>query len=195
MSDDLIDMVCRALGRAWGLGQTYWQQADSESYSQNRKSEETQRKFDALLEETRSALSLPAPPAEQKGGREPVTTYARQHAAHEAELTAMIAERDHREEIIDQLCDAVLGQDRTEWSSNYYFEDAVAEVQERILELEERKACRDSNSPVLPSSALAALRAKVEALPPYVTNYYGKQEAMLLRSQVLAEIDKLGGGV
>jgi hypothetical protein len=61
MSEDMIDMVSKALRRAWQLGQTYWQQADSESYSQNRKSDETQSKFETLIEETRSALSQPAP--------------------------------------------------------------------------------------------------------------------------------------
>ena len=29
--DDMQDMVSKALSRAWQLGQTYWQQADSES--------------------------------------------------------------------------------------------------------------------------------------------------------------------
>jgi len=38
-----------AVSRAFRLGETYWQQADSESYSQNRKSIETMRKFRQLL--------------------------------------------------------------------------------------------------------------------------------------------------
>jgi hypothetical protein len=49
--------ACRALLRAWNLGQTYWSQADSESYSQNRRSEETHTKFVALVDETRAAIS------------------------------------------------------------------------------------------------------------------------------------------
>lgn len=40
-----------ALRRAFYLGQLYWQQADSESYSQNAKSYETQTKFEQLLAE------------------------------------------------------------------------------------------------------------------------------------------------
>jgi hypothetical protein len=47
----------QALRRAFCLGQTYWQQADSESYSQNRKSDETRQKFEALVS---SILSTPA---------------------------------------------------------------------------------------------------------------------------------------
>jgi hypothetical protein len=47
----------QALRRAFILGQTYWQQADSDSYSQNRKSDETRQKFEALVS---SILSTPA---------------------------------------------------------------------------------------------------------------------------------------
>lgn len=52
------------------------------------------------------------------------------------QIDQLIQERDHRDEIIDKLCDAVLGPDRYEWSSQYFFEDAVREVQERIAALE-----------------------------------------------------------
>ena len=65
LAEDLQDMVSKALRRAWQLGQTYWQQADSEYTSQHRKADETQGKFDALVEETRTALSTAAqPPAD-----------------------------------------------------------------------------------------------------------------------------------
>jgi hypothetical protein len=42
----------QALRKAYQLGQIYWQQADSESYSDNKKSFETSAKFDALLQDT-----------------------------------------------------------------------------------------------------------------------------------------------
>ena len=45
-----------ALRRAFSLGQTYWQQADSESYTQNAKSEVTAQKFDDLVNETCAGL-------------------------------------------------------------------------------------------------------------------------------------------
>lgn len=45
-----------ALRRAYNLGQTYWQQADSEYMSQHRKADETQRKFEELVETTLSSL-------------------------------------------------------------------------------------------------------------------------------------------
>lgn len=48
------------------------------------------------------------------------------------QIDQLIKERDHRDEIIDKLCDAVLGPDRYEWSSQYFFEDAVREVEERM---------------------------------------------------------------
>lgn len=57
----MTDPLRIALRRAYSLGQTYWQQADSESYSQNRKSDETQRKFEALVEETIAALAAQEP--------------------------------------------------------------------------------------------------------------------------------------
>lgn len=55
--DGVVDAVSKALRRAYSLGQTYWQQADSESYSQNKKSDETRAKFDALVDDTRAMLA------------------------------------------------------------------------------------------------------------------------------------------
>ena len=57
MTDEQLDVVTKALRRAWSLGQTYWSQADSESYSQNRRADETQLKFERLVEDTRAALA------------------------------------------------------------------------------------------------------------------------------------------
>lgn len=53
---EIAETLAKALRRAYHLGQTYWQQADSESYAQNRRADETQRKFEALASETRDAL-------------------------------------------------------------------------------------------------------------------------------------------
>jgi len=52
---------------------------------------------------------------------------------HERELLSLIDERDRREEIIDCLCDAVLGQGWPEWSSAYGYDDALLEVQEAMF--------------------------------------------------------------
>ena len=57
LAEDLQDMVSKALRRAWQLGQTYWQQADSESWKQNAKSGDTQDRFMELVEETRAMLA------------------------------------------------------------------------------------------------------------------------------------------
>lgn len=64
---------------------------------------------------------------------------AEQPAQHEQDrqIDQLIQERDHRDEIIDKLCDAVLGPDRYEWSSQYFFEDAVREVEEHMAALEQ----------------------------------------------------------
>ncbi len=60
--DEARDIASIALRKAWQLGQTYWQQADSEYISQNKKSDETYAKFQQLSEDTRNAISR------QKGG-------------------------------------------------------------------------------------------------------------------------------
>ena len=66
LAENMQDTVSIALRRAWQLGQTYWQQADSEYFtSQRRKADETQGKFDALVEETRAALATAAQPLTQ----------------------------------------------------------------------------------------------------------------------------------
>ena len=54
---DALDLVSKAMRRAWGLGQTYWQQADSDSYKQQDKASLTQAKFEALVDSTRIELS------------------------------------------------------------------------------------------------------------------------------------------
>ena len=60
MSDERIEAVAKALRRAYNLGKTFWQQADSESWTEQNKSDATQAKFNALVLETCSALSAPA---------------------------------------------------------------------------------------------------------------------------------------
>ena len=60
VNEDLQDLVSKAMRRSWQLGQTYWQQADSEYFSQQKKSDDTQAKFNALIEETRAALAAQA---------------------------------------------------------------------------------------------------------------------------------------
>jgi hypothetical protein len=44
------------LRRAWQLGQKYWQQADSQSYAENRRSDETRQKFDELCAKYSAAM-------------------------------------------------------------------------------------------------------------------------------------------
>ncbi|QIX16388.1 hypothetical protein [Burkholderia multivorans] len=50
------EQLRNALSSAWNLGQTYWQQADSEYASQHRKSDATRDKYLALVEETCALL-------------------------------------------------------------------------------------------------------------------------------------------
>lgn len=51
------DAMRAALNRAFQLGQTYWQQADSDSYKQNAKSDVTMGTFRALVDETCAAIA------------------------------------------------------------------------------------------------------------------------------------------
>lgn len=65
---ELNEQLSKALRRAYNLGQTYWQQADSESYSQNKKSYETAARFEAMVAETLAEVT----PAPQAAPSEPV---------------------------------------------------------------------------------------------------------------------------
>lgn len=56
VGEDLQDVVSKAMRKAFQLGQVYWQQADSEYFSQNKKCDETQAKFEALVEEVRAEI-------------------------------------------------------------------------------------------------------------------------------------------
>lgn len=49
--------LTKALVEAWNLGQTYWRQADSESYALQDKSNVTREKFIALVEKTVEILT------------------------------------------------------------------------------------------------------------------------------------------
>ena len=51
-----IELIRTALRRAYHLGQTYWQQADSEFTSQHKKADATQRMFKELVDETCQAI-------------------------------------------------------------------------------------------------------------------------------------------
>lgn len=52
----------------------------------------------------------------------------------------LITERDHRDDVIDRMADAVLGSDRHEWTSAYDIDDAAEEVEQRIAQLEKDAA-------------------------------------------------------
>lgn len=62
--EDAQDIASLALKKAWQLGQTYWQQADSEYTSHHRKADETQAKFQSLVEQTRAAIATAPKPTE-----------------------------------------------------------------------------------------------------------------------------------
>jgi hypothetical protein len=55
------DQLRQALRRAWSMGQAYWSQVDSESYSDNRRSDVTLQKYRDFVEETVASLSQSAP--------------------------------------------------------------------------------------------------------------------------------------
>lgn len=53
---DLADDVSKAMRRAWYLGQNYWMLGYSESRSDNRKADETEKKFEELMKEIRDLV-------------------------------------------------------------------------------------------------------------------------------------------
>jgi len=61
------ELIRKAMRKAYSLGQTYWQQADSEFTSHHKKADVTQAKFTALVEETAALLSSDAQPSEWVG--------------------------------------------------------------------------------------------------------------------------------
>ena len=69
---DTADLVSKALRRAWQLGQTYWQQADSEYQSHWKKADATQATFNQLVEDTRAAILT------SNSGTQPTPTTAEQ---------------------------------------------------------------------------------------------------------------------
>jgi len=60
LSDEHIEVACAAISKAFQIGQTYWQQADSESYKQNKKAEATRDNYLTLLRDTRAVLAAAA---------------------------------------------------------------------------------------------------------------------------------------
>lgn len=70
--EEITDLVSEALRRTWHLGQTYWQQADSDYGSDNKKSEVTYQTFVALVEGTRAALLSTTQPKETAAPADPM---------------------------------------------------------------------------------------------------------------------------
>ena len=56
-----VEVIRKALERAFIMGQNYWADADSESYSANKRSDVTRQKFNAMRDEVCAAI------AQQKG--------------------------------------------------------------------------------------------------------------------------------
>ena len=64
----------------------------------------------------------------------------------EASETKLITERDHCEEVIDRMADAVLGPDRHEWTSAYDIDDAAEEVEQRAAQLEKENVAKQRDA-------------------------------------------------
>lgn len=55
--EDAQDIASNAMRVAWQLGQTYWAQADSDSPSEWKKSDQTQETFLKLIDDTRLSIA------------------------------------------------------------------------------------------------------------------------------------------
>ena len=75
----------------------------------------------------------------------------------EASETKLITERDHCEEVIDRMADAVLGPDRHEWTSAYDIDDAAEEVEQRAAQLEKENASLKQERAELACAAMEAV--------------------------------------
>ena len=76
-----VDALMENTRLTWYLGQRYWQQADSESYADNKRSALTLEKFNKLLESSRAAI--------EQYGREQYARGAR--GRHESAAAALRA--------------------------------------------------------------------------------------------------------
>lgn len=56
LANDVADIATKAMQRAWLLGQTYWQQANSDSYIQHRKSDVTEATYWQAKDDVRLAI-------------------------------------------------------------------------------------------------------------------------------------------
>jgi Restriction alleviation protein Lar len=83
--------------------------------------------------------------------------------ASDEELADVIKERDDAEEFGDKLLDLVLGSDRPEWSSAYGTDDALLQVEEKLVVLERAQAATTSTPAIDITGAGAA------ALDAYLT--------------------------
>ena len=57
LSEDVVKDVRKALDRAFIMGQNYWADADSESFTANKRSDVTRQKFNTLRDEVCAALA------------------------------------------------------------------------------------------------------------------------------------------
>ena len=55
-----MNLVVKALRKAYRLGQQYWEQADSESYKKQDKAADTQKEFEKLVEDATDEQELAA---------------------------------------------------------------------------------------------------------------------------------------
>ena len=55
--EDAQDIASKTAQKVWSLGQTYWQQVDSEYQSQWKKADETRAKFQQVVDDARSAIA------------------------------------------------------------------------------------------------------------------------------------------
>lgn len=94
------------------------------------------------MEQNKPRVIRMAELCEQKGklaivGAELSNQHQRIQQLEKAE-SDLIKERDLRDEIIDRMVDAVLGEDRQEWSSNYDLEDAAQDIEDCVTGLRSR---------------------------------------------------------
>ena len=100
---DTADLVSKALRRAWQLGQTYWQQADSEYQSHWKKADATQATFDQLIEDTRAAILT------SNSGAQPTPTIAEQdHINAEAAIRSIYGARPNDEALWPTIANGMI---------------------------------------------------------------------------------------
>ena len=169
---DTADLVSKALRRAWQLGQTYWQQADSEYQSHWKKADATQATFDQLVEDTRAAILT------SNSGAQPAPSLASNDVSLISEGKTQPAQS-----VKDVIIDDLQSQFDTEGITEHDSGDALIRLSDAIAAVEDNFTHPD---PIIPEGW------KLVPIEPTPGMMRGAHRLVAAARRVLASADSHG---